>query len=158
MNRFLYLIRHAEASESKAHQTDLQRELTQKGKNDAKELGHFLIHQNIKFDTVICSPAIRTLTTANLLAENNIVSKPELYNANKSVIINLIQNTSNEIIHLAFVGHNPTISAFANDLCKEYIDSLSPCTLVAFQFLAPSWQDIDFGNGNLLFIKEPQIL
>jgi phosphohistidine phosphatase len=156
MNRVLYLIRHAQASEGSTNQTDLQRVLTQKGEDDAKELGRFLIDQNIKLDAVFCSPAIRTLTTANLLADkNHIAIKPELYHANRAIMINLIQNTPNEIIHLALVGHNPTISAFANDLCKEYIDSLFPCTLVAFQFVAPSWQYIDFGNAELLFIKQP---
>jgi phosphohistidine phosphatase len=158
MNRYLYLIRHAQASENSAGQTDLQRELTPKGKSDAISLGQYLNPQKNKFDMVLCSPAVRTLTTAKLVFGNkNISVKQELYHANNLMMLNLARQTSNEFSHLVLVAHNPTISTFANAIDKEYLESLSPCTLVVLEFIDKNWEEINFGIGKVQLIKQPPI-
>jgi phosphohistidine phosphatase len=161
MFRYLYLIRHAQTLEKTAGQTDLQRELTFKGRNDATELGNYLHDQKIKLDAILCSPAVRTQTTAKLMAESlplsteKIIITPHLYHANSIDMLNSTRGIKNEFHHVALIGHNPAISVFASSLTKKSIDGFSPCTLAVFQFAAQNWCEIGFKSGSLLFIRQP---
>jgi phosphohistidine phosphatase len=163
MLRHLYLIRHAQTLEKTVGQTDLQRELTFKGKNDATELGKYLYGQKIKLDIILSSPAMRTQTTARLLAESlslsdeKIITHSKLYHAHSEDMLNITKGIENEFQHVALIGHNPAISAFASSLTKKSIDGFSPCTLAVFQFAAQNWSEIAPQSGNLLFIKQPSI-
>ncbi len=163
MLRNLYLIRHAQAHEKAVSQTDLQRELTVKGRNDAIELGKYLLNQKIKLDMMLCSPAVRTHTTALLIAESISLSKqklvvhPNLYHTNHHDMLSIVRAINNELHHVAIVAHNPTISTFASNLSKKSMDDFSPCMLAAFQFAQPEWSRIDLKTATSLFIKEPYI-
>lgn len=161
MSRHLYLIRHAQTLEKTVGQTDLQRELTSKGRNDATELGNYLFDQKIKLDILLSSPAVRTQTTARLLTESlsigteKIITIPALYHAHSEDMFTITKGIKNEFQHVALIGHNPTISTFASNLTEKNIDGFSPCTLAVFQFAVGNWSDITLKSGNLLFLWQP---
>jgi phosphohistidine phosphatase len=159
----LYLIRHAEAFEKASHQTDLQRELTAKGRSDASHLGNYLGIQKIKLDLILSSPAVRTQTTAQVIAASiligteKIISHPNLYHASPIDMLNIVKGIKNEFQHVAMVGHNPTISAFANIINAQKIDGFTPCTLAIIEFSQREWNKIDLNTGRLLLFKQPPI-
>jgi phosphohistidine phosphatase len=161
MSRHLYLIRHAQTLEKIIQQTDLERELTSKGRNDATELGNFLFDQKIKLDIILTSPAVRTQTTARQIAESlflsteKIITISALYHAHSEDMLTITKGIKNEFQHVALIGHNPTISAFASNLTKKNVDGFSPCTLAVFQFTVGNWSDITPKSGNLLFSWQP---
>jgi phosphohistidine phosphatase len=161
MLRHLYLIRHAEAAEKALHQTDLQRELTYKGKQDAINLGRYLSGRKTKFDEVFCSSAVRTLTTAQLVVESlslkKVIVNPALYHASHHDMLHILRGFKNELYNVAIVGHNPTISAFANSLSEDGTNGFSPCTLAVFEFYQQQWSEINSKTGKLLLFIQPPI-
>lgn len=62
----LYLLRHAEAEDNAA--SDHARELTPKGRGQARAVGEFCHRQGIRPDLIVTSPYLRTLQTAELVA------------------------------------------------------------------------------------------
>lgn len=163
MTRTIYLIRHAEASIKEPMQTDLQRELTLSGKRDAQMAGIYLKNNSVIFDLVLCSPAIRTQATAQLITTNmsdpstNITIEPSIYHATDDDLFTILRNLPQSIKRVALVGHNPTISWFASSLTNSKIDAFSPCTIAAFQFELENWADLRPYTGRLDFIHFPSI-
>ncbi len=163
MYRNLYLIRHAQALEKAISQTDLERELTFKGRNDSIELGNYLFNQKIKLDILLSSPAVRTQNTASLIAESlflspeKMLTNDNLYHATPEDMFGIVRSIKSEFQHVALVGHNPTISTFASNLSSKSIDGFSPCTLAIFQFTVQNWCEIAPKIGSLLLIRQPPI-
>jgi phosphohistidine phosphatase len=163
MTRTIYLIRHAEAAHKEPMQTDLQRVLTSTGKRDAQMAGAYLKNKGVTFDWLLCSPAIRTQTTAQLIASTmsivppEVVINPSIYHATENDLLTIVLNAPTNKKCIALVGHNPTISAFAKILTKSNIESFSPCTIAAFQFEIEKWTDLRPQEGRLDFIHFPSI-
>lgn len=163
MTRSIYLIRHAEAAHKKPMQTDLQRELTLTGKRDAQMAGAYLKNKGVTFDLLLCSPAIRTQTTAQLIASTMSIVAPEvvidpfIYQATENDLLTIVLNAPTNKKSIGLIGHNPTISAFAKILTKSNIENFSPCTIAAFQFDIEKWSDLRPQKGRLDFIHFPSI-
>ena len=65
----LYIVRHTQKDEAKLGQDDYDRELSEKGIEDAREMARRLSEQCIKTDLIVASPASRTRTTAEIYAQ-----------------------------------------------------------------------------------------
>lgn len=65
----LYLMRHADAVPQKSNQEDSERQLTSKGKKDAKEAAQKLKSKGIAFDVIFSSPLVRAVQTAEIVAK-----------------------------------------------------------------------------------------
>ncbi|MES2957129.1 MAG: histidine phosphatase family protein, partial [Pseudomonadota bacterium] len=65
----LLLVRHAQARPEGPSLLDRDRPLDDVGKRDAPKMGERLTKRNVKLDLVVSSPALRALTTAQLIAE-----------------------------------------------------------------------------------------
>ncbi len=163
MTRTIYLIRHAEAAYKGPRQTDLQRELTPTGKRDAQMAGIYLKNKNVIFDLVLCSSAIRTQTTAQLITINmsdlstELIIEPSIYHATDNDLFAILRKVPLSKKSVALVGHNPTISWLASVLTKSKIETFSPCTIAAFQFGIKKWTDLRPQAGLLDFIHSPSI-
>jgi len=64
----LYLLRHAKAESATSQSSDEDRALVPRGVDDVKKLATKLIKKDIRFDLILTSPAIRTITTAQIIA------------------------------------------------------------------------------------------
>ncbi|MCX8491106.1 MAG: histidine phosphatase family protein [Cyclobacteriaceae bacterium] len=163
MTRTIYLIRHAEAATKKPIQTDLQRELTPTGKQDAQMAGVYLKSKSVIFDLVLCSLAVRTHTTAQLITINmsdpstDVIIEPSIYHATDDDLFTILCNVPISKKSVALVGHNPAISWFASSLTKSKIETFDPCTMAAFQFDVEKWADLRLQTGCLEFIHSPSI-
>jgi len=163
MIRTIYLIRHAEAANKGHMQTDLQRELTPSGKRDAQMAGIYLKNNSVIFDLVLCSPAIRTQATAQLITINmsdsstNVTIEPSIYHATDDDLFTILRNLPLGKKSVALVGHNPSISWIASSLTNSKIEAFSPCTIAAFQFELANWADLRPHTGRLDFIHFPSI-
>jgi phosphohistidine phosphatase len=163
MIRHLYLVRHAKTVDLTNHQSDIDRELTPQGKADAEKIGAMLRLKQIKFDLMYCSPAKRTHKTAQLILHSSAMPieilhiEPVLYQASSPDFLSLISKTSSTYQQVAIVGHNPAISAFANNLLTSGVGGFTPGTVAAIEFYTP-WNEIEPGAGQLNFIHSPSIL
>jgi len=60
-------LRHAKAITGDLDTPDQDRPLSEKGVKDANKLGDKLHKKGIRFDLIVSSPAIRAITTAQLI-------------------------------------------------------------------------------------------
>ncbi len=111
--RQIIFLRHAQSAEKQIRQTDHERGLTPEGIKQATEVGLFLKKEKYNLDLIVASSALRTQTTAKLLAEKigyhgTVRSVDALYQA--TVIQLLEQLIDLDMRSVLVVGHNPTIS------------------------------------------------
>ena len=64
----LFLLRHAKAINGGVLIPDQDRPLSDSGVKDAKRLGSYLSKKSFDFDLILSSPAIRAITTAQIVA------------------------------------------------------------------------------------------
>ena len=67
--KLLYLLRHAKAESANAKLSDEDRPLTERGIGDVKKLANKLQKKELNFDVIVTSPAIRAITTAQIIAK-----------------------------------------------------------------------------------------
>lgn len=160
----LYLIRHAKASLETRHDRDIDRPLLHEGLKRTKHIIDFLVKSHISVDLIISSPAVRAYQTASILARalnfplENIKKERALYEGDADKITNLFYDLSKKIDKLMIVGHNPSITNFANLLLPEPIDYLPTSGLVCIQFDAISWDDIWQAKIITNFVVTPRML
>jgi phosphohistidine phosphatase len=114
----LYLIRHADAVELAEGRTmrDAERELTRKGRRQAKRLAGFLQAVGVTTPAVISSPLLRALQTAQILsrclAAGDVTSTPALApNGDPGDVLETV--SSFEERDVLAVGHMPDLGRMA---------------------------------------------
>jgi phosphohistidine phosphatase len=152
----LYLIRHAE-SDWKNEETDFDRSLTPKGIIDASVMQKRLDNLNFKPDIVICSPALRTKTTAQIITNNiTTVFESSIYEAPINNLIRVINALPNMHKNVALIGHNPAISSLVNYLTGDFMNNMKPCTIVKVDLEIDNWDEITQGSGTEVFCIYPE--
>jgi len=73
----------------------------------------------------------------------NIQIKSNIYEAETSSIVDLIEETSSDINNLLIVGHNPTFTNLANLYLTDYIENLPTSGVVTLNFDTKNWNIID---------------
>lgn len=159
----LTLIRHATAAPAFADQQDWDRELEASGVRDAHKMGKRLRALKARPDVFLSSPALRTLTTAQIIgAEVNVpascIQKRErLYLAPPKDLLALARELGGTARHLWMVGHNPGISEFADQLSGERdIDNMPTCAVVQIEFDLADWSELAWGLGTNVRFDYPQ--
>ena len=121
--RMLVLLRHAKA-ENPLGVADADRPLSDRGLRDARAAGRWLAKQMVP-ELVLCSPARRTRQTWQAVAEQlpaevvpQVRYEPDLYRANVSEVVQLLQQIDDDVTRVLVVGHNPTLSYLAYTLAN----------------------------------------
>lgn len=146
-NKSLFLLRHAKAASSTDLLADQDRPLTDRGVKDAKKLGDRMHKKSYSFDLILSSPAIRAITTAQLVA-NRLGHKQKFLAVEKSIylcdmetLIDVVANIPKKIDAVLLVGHNPGLSDLACFLAGEPI-SMPTCALLELVFEMKTWDQI----------------
>ncbi len=155
MTLILYIVRHAEADEKSSGITDLQRELNTNGLRQATYVGQYLRKHKANPDIIICSPAIRALTTATIIAEQldkppeKIIQKDNLYEAsvrNLLQLVNVLQASWKKVV---LVAHNPGLHYFVEYITGDVLTKLEPSGLVEISFELTDWEIVIEKSGSL---------
>lgn len=109
----LILWRHAEAEEAQAGMADLERALTAKGQKQARRMGQWLDSQLSDSCRILCSPALRTLQTAEALGRKFKIHSDLAPGADPSDILKAANWPANKDTVLV-VGHQPTLGQAAS--------------------------------------------
>lgn len=147
----LYIIRHAKSSWG-FNLPDDKRPLNERGLRDAELIGKELKNIVKPIDRVLCSPAERAYETAKIICDQLNISEdifflePNLYDFEGSKVINVIKSCKDTIHTLIIFGHNHAFTSLANLLGSTYIDNLPTAGVVAIEFEAEKWQDINVGK------------
>ncbi len=110
----LYLLRHVD-TEKTSTKGDFKRTITPFGISQTALLAKYINKNNIMPDLILCSDAIRTKQTLELINKvcnfkSNILYLNELYNAQTNVLENQVLMADNSVNSLMLIGHNPAIT------------------------------------------------
>lgn len=151
------LIRHAKAGSHDIN--DFDRPLTDKGKTDAAYMGDMLKKAELIPEFILASPALRTKTTATIIAEaisvTNIGLDENIYEANTHQLLRTINKISDDHSFAALVGHNPGISQILYELTGEMRD-MSPGDVALIGFDFDDWEMVHTDTGNLAWYGSPK--
>jgi phosphohistidine phosphatase len=130
----LFVVRHGDSPFTAA--TDHQRPLSSLGQAQAIQSGQFIAaNMSHPFARIVCSDALRTATTARLvadqLADSSYTEHEELYGARTGQWCDvMLRNASCEVLIL--VGHNPTMSLLARHLYPLHDFHFQPACVACF--------------------------
>jgi phosphohistidine phosphatase len=158
----LILVRHAKSSWEDKNSTDYERTLSNRGKKDAPFMAGILKDKNVKIDLILCSPAIRALTTAKIfakelgIAEKEIVADKNIYEAGRKDLLKILLETDDSVDHLMLFGHNPGLTYLSNYLCNFETDNIPTCGIVCMQLDFDSWKYLGNKTCSLKFFEYPK--
>ena len=118
----LHLLRHAKSS-WKEDVEDRQRALNHRGREAARRVGRYLAETIGELDLALCSSAIRTRETLQLVLGNFAVAprsaiEDELYAASREELIERLRRLPEEATNVLVVGHNPGLHELAVALAE----------------------------------------
>lgn len=151
----LTLVRHAKSSWDHPDLRDYERPLTKRGLRDAPVMGRVLKDRIKAPDMIVCSPAVRARTTADMVVEAmgleaDIIREDErIYAADTGDLLAVIRDLDEATGHAFLVGHCPGMLDLANLLCGECIESLPTCATVLLQVVVKQWSDTGPGTCTL---------
>ncbi len=157
------IVRHAKAVPY-GYDDDFTRDLTDRGVNDAQEIGKELKNIAIVPDAMFSSPANRAIQTALIFAENlgfnkkNIIEIEDIYNGlTTSEFLDLIKELPQTTKTAFFFGHNPGFHYFAINLLENFYDEMPTCSTVAIDFNVDSWKKVEARSGKKAFQLIPKM-
>ncbi|WP_045857104.1 SixA phosphatase family protein [Teredinibacter purpureus] len=165
----LYLVRHAKSSWSDTELSDLQRPLNKRGNRDAPDMARRLANhvqqtddQFPSPDLILCSPSIRTHTTACIfgrelhLTASSIQIDNRLYGRGIPPILALLRAQKDDCSALMLVGHNPELTQLHNQLNGMQVDNMPTCAIATLHFQLERWQHLTLGTGSLVDFDFPK--
>ncbi len=160
----LYIVRHAKSSWDYPELPDEKRPLLEKGKKRTKRIIDDLLRREVYVDLIISSPAVRAIETAKILGKalrhtgEEIQKDSMLYFVDAERLFNLFFDLPSGVDNLMIVGHNPTLTNFANHFLTKKVDSIPTSAVVCIDFETDKWEDIDRMNSKLRFFITPKML
>lgn len=158
----LFLLRHAKSSWDYPKLRDFERPLSERGIREAPLMGQRFLDRKRTVDCIISSPAVRTRSTAKMMAEaigfpiDDLVSNPDLYFCGTSMYLKAASLVDDNYDSAMLVGHNPTITDFANEMANMDIANIPTCGLVELALPIDHWSEIKRGNSELVEFDFPK--
>ncbi len=154
----LLLIRHAKATHESGY-IDFERPLTQSGLQDAATMAGRLKQYTYTPQLLLSSPALRTISTANVFSQHLAVPVAEeikrIYEADEHDLVEIVEQLPNEYDFIGLVGHNPGISQLLYYLSGQ-IQDMPTCALALMEFNIDKWTDIKTDSGKLVYFDYPK--
>ncbi|WP_017598936.1 SixA phosphatase family protein [Nocardiopsis lucentensis] len=158
--RTVVLVRHAKADRPPVN--DHERPLAARGHRDAPRAGRWLAGSGVTPDLALCSTAARCretwkLVVAELPHRPRTVYEDRLYGASAGELIDVVNETADDVGTLLLVGHNPGLHDLADTLAGEAEGDLLarmarsglPTSAIAVLTFTGSWEDVEPGSTRL---------
>ena len=158
----LFLLRHAKSSWDYPKLRDFERPLAARGEREAPIMGGRFRRRESSVDCIISSPAVRARSTAILMAEaigfpvEDVISNPDLYFCGTSMYLKAASLVDDDYDSVMLVGHNPTITDFANEMADADIANIPTCGLVELSLPIDHWSEISRGDSTLVEFDFPK--
>ena len=165
-HRQLLIMRHGKANWG-IEIDDLQRPMTERGVEEAKNIGHWLNDQALHPDIIISSTASRALATSQQVAEemgiSDIKQDARIYNASLSQLLLVLADIPSEYKRPMIVGHNPgfeELLIYLADVgeCFYKGGKLMTTGTVAIVDMPDDWQQLDRQCGEVVDVIRGGIL
>ena len=135
----LFLVRHAKSSKDDPTLADRDRPLADRGLKEAPKMGKRLAKRRVTPDLLVSSPALRALTTAQLIADElgcarkDIVVDDRLYESSANGLLAVIHALDQTLERVMLFGHNPEFTHLAHRLSSKIAD-MPTCAVAEFHF------------------------
>jgi phosphohistidine phosphatase len=163
----LYLLRHAKSSWAEPTLADSERPLAPRGRRDATLVAEHLRRIGCEPELVLCSPAVRTRETLELvrpaLGGPRVMLEGELYAASPDELLARIRLVPDAVASVLLVGHNPGLHELALTLAStgdelERLEAKFPTAALATLALAGSWSRLAPAEAKLAAYVVPKQL
>ena len=162
--RELILIRHTKSSWADFSIPDFDRPIKKDRAEDAKKMATYLRLLKLQPDLIICSPAKRTRQTAEYFCDKlkydfeKIQFDKRIYESSEQDILQVVQETDADVKTLVLIGHNPSITHFANLFIEEKIDEMPTTGVAWIEFESPDWEIDRTSRGKLKYFLTPKTI
>lgn len=125
-------------------------------------MGRMLKSRGLIPDRIVCSPALRAVMTANLLAEavdlglEGIEIRRELYEQGLAGLMTVIHRFDQRWSCVYLVGHNPDLAQLISRLTGEPLAHLPTCGLACLEFAIDDWAQLMEGGAALRLFDYPK--
>ena len=153
-NRQLILLRHAKSSWDDALLEDFDRPLAKRGRTAARGIAGWLAKNRIRPTLVLCSPAVRTRETLDLIREAigpaaQVIEDRKLYLAERDDLLTRIRAVDDSETTLLMIGHNPGLQDLAVALAASAGKRERGRIVEKFPTASIAWFGIDGGWGEV---------
>jgi phosphohistidine phosphatase len=160
----IHLIRHAKSSWENEYLADINRPLNRRGIRSAELMARHIVNAGCTFNNVFSSPALRALSTIQLLSKN-LPQNPlkwqtdeNLYCFDSASLLHWCAGLDDVLTEVVIIGHNPALTDFCNDLSNSRIYNIPTCGYVQLNartdFQWAQVADISFKLSHFLKPKE----
>lgn len=133
----LIVLRHAKAA-SPLGVADVDRPLADRGRRDAAAVGDELRSTGDLPDLVVCSPALRTVQTQQLLGLDAPVElEPRVYDNDVRVLLEVLREQSEDVGALLLIGHNPSLHELVETLSGQRRDGFPTAAMAVIDIAGP---------------------
>ncbi|WP_295794986.1 histidine phosphatase family protein [Mucilaginibacter sp.] len=153
----LLLVRHAKAEKDTGGK-DFDRPLKYIGMQDAGFMADRLKEKLIVPEYIVASPALRTLTTAEIFADHLGLPAPttnkSIFEASEKTLLKIINDLPDKYDFVALVGHNPGIAYILQYLTGAAME-VHTSAVAVIDFEIDDWASISKGLGTLAYFSWP---
>lgn len=165
----LHLLRHAKSGADDSID-DRDRPLSRRGREAARRVGESLPAALGGLDLVLCSTALRTRETAELVLASfaeppRILYEDVLYLAGPAALMRRLRRLEEECSAVLVVGHNPGLHDLAVSLAatdspryRSLVEGKFPTTARASFAIGCAWTDLNQSRHRLLDYVTPKSL
>jgi phosphohistidine phosphatase len=154
-------MRHAKAEPFSS--TDRARRLTDRGRAEAARVGSYLRERGIRPEHAVVSSAERTRQTWQALEETlgcgaTAVFDDAVYSGSTDVLLEALRAVPEDVLVLAFVGHQPTVGSLAHlledgegdqEALHRMLHGFPPASVAVFE-VEGSWEELGPERGRLV--------
>lgn len=165
----LHLLRHAKSSAEEGLE-DHERPLSRRGREAARRIGKHLSMTTDALDLVLCSSALRTRETLDLVLTEvsprpRCVIEDGLYLADRQRLIERLRRLDARDANVLLIGHNPGVQELALRLANEgspdfdeLASSKFPTAAYASFDISTDWQVFGYSRYQLIGYVTPKSL
>ncbi len=160
----LYLLRHAKAA-ADSPAGDAGRTLAKRGRKAAAAMAALLGGLDPVPELVLCSPAVRTRETLDLVLpalrpSPRVAYEEELYLAEPEALLRRLRHLPNEAGSVLLVGHNPGLQELGARLAADpgRLAQEFPTGALAVLRVTKEWADLRWHGAKLALYRTPKEL
>ncbi|WP_448548857.1 SixA phosphatase family protein [Thalassotalea fusca] len=163
----LHLLRHAKSSWKDKQLNDIDRPLSQRGKDACHTVGNYLTGISIGSALVLLSPAKRAQQTwsliySHLIGVNQAAKQSQtlaaLYTFDAEQLKQVIKRIDNAVAQVVIVGHNPAISDILYLLTGQNIAHVPTCSFITLTSDIREWREAEDATFKLANMVTPKLL